>query len=180
MVASIMRSLYLPSLSKIGDRTAATNRLTIWALLECYLVIITASIPCIRSLVMDSVRHIMSSSRSTSVRDADSNGKRSRQNTWGDYASSWNYPVGGDDLEGRRHILGDVELGRVDRGRVDCGRVDRGQVDRGRVDRGHLDYGRIDYGRVKYGRVEYSRVSHARVSKLMEVSVAAEAIPKWI
>ncbi|PYI07739.1 hypothetical protein BO78DRAFT_406280 [Aspergillus sclerotiicarbonarius CBS 121057] len=133
MIASIMRALYLPSLSNLGDRTAATNRLTIWALLECYIVITTASIPCIRSLVMDSVRHIISSSRAGSARDADS--KRTKQSTWGDYAPSWNYPPGGEDLEGRRHILSDVELVRV------------------------------DYG---------------RASKLMEVSVAAEAIPKWI
>ncbi|RAK95278.1 uncharacterized protein BO80DRAFT_487265 [Aspergillus ibericus CBS 121593] len=133
MVASIMRALYLPSLSDLGDRTVATNRLTIWALLECYIVITTASIPCIRSLVVHSVRHVISHSRTSSGRDIDS--KRSRQNTWGDYSSSWNYPVAAADLEGRRHILSDVELVRID---------------------------------------------HGRASKLMEVSVAAEAIPKWI
>ncbi|PWY88110.1 hypothetical protein BO94DRAFT_575139 [Aspergillus sclerotioniger CBS 115572] len=163
MVASIMRALYLPSLSKIGDRTAATNRLTIWALLECYLVIITASIPCIRSLVVDSVRHIISSGRSTSVRDPDSTPKHSRQNTWGD-STSWNYPVG-DDVEGRRHILSEVELGRLGRARADSGRV---------------EYGHVGYGRVDYCRVDRNRFNSTRISKLMEVSVAAEAIPKWI
>ncbi|GLA29625.1 hypothetical protein AnigIFM63326_007533 [Aspergillus niger] len=134
MVGSIMRIISLPSLSIIDDQSAATNRLTIWSLLECYLVITTASIPCIRTLVMDSVRLLVNSSRSRSGREADT--RRTRQNTWGDYPISRSYRVAvGDDVEDRRHMLGDVELGR-------------------------------------YG--------HSGISKLVEVTVAEEAIPKWI
>ncbi|BCS03213.1 uncharacterized protein AKAW2_70091A [Aspergillus luchuensis] len=134
MVGSIMRIINLPSLSIIDDESAATNRLTIWALLECYLVITTASIPCIRTLVLDSVRLLVNSSRSRSHREADS--RRTMQNTWGDYHISRSHRVAvGDDVEDRRHILGDVELGRY---------------------------------------------SHTGISKLVEVTVAEESIPKWI
>ncbi|GKZ22823.1 hypothetical protein AbraIFM66951_004947 [Aspergillus brasiliensis] len=134
MVASIMRMISLSSLSIMDDQSAATNRLTIWALLECYLVITTASIPCIRTLVLDSVRLLVNSTRSRSGRDAESRG--TKQNTWGDCPISRSYRVAvGDDLEDRRHMLSDVELGR---------------------------YG--DHG----------------ISKLIEVTVAEEAIPKWI
>ncbi|PWY73699.1 hypothetical protein BO70DRAFT_320059 [Aspergillus heteromorphus CBS 117.55] len=56
MIASIMRIVYLTTISERGDQTAVTVRLTRWALTECYLVIVTASLPCIRSLIIDSVR----------------------------------------------------------------------------------------------------------------------------
>ncbi|PYH91194.1 hypothetical protein BO71DRAFT_401584 [Aspergillus ellipticus CBS 707.79] len=64
MIASIMRIFYLKTISERGDQTAATVSLTRWALVECYLVIITASIPCIRSLIIHSVQNISSESRS--------------------------------------------------------------------------------------------------------------------
>ncbi|PYH63317.1 uncharacterized protein BO88DRAFT_376536 [Aspergillus vadensis CBS 113365] len=60
MVASIMRIVHLESIAERGDPTAATVQLTRWALAECYLVIITASMPCIRSLIIASVRNISS------------------------------------------------------------------------------------------------------------------------
>ncbi|BCS15161.1 hypothetical protein ALUC_70394A [Aspergillus luchuensis] len=67
MVASIMRIVHLGSIAERGDPTAVTVQLTRWALAECYLVIITASMPCIRSLVIASVRNISSGNRSRVV-----------------------------------------------------------------------------------------------------------------
>ncbi|PYI05847.1 hypothetical protein BO78DRAFT_316966 [Aspergillus sclerotiicarbonarius CBS 121057] len=64
MVASIMRIVYVDSIAERGDQTAATVALSRWALAECYLVIVTASIPCIRSLLIASVRIIHSNNRS--------------------------------------------------------------------------------------------------------------------
>ncbi|OOF96531.1 hypothetical protein ASPCADRAFT_396098 [Aspergillus carbonarius ITEM 5010] len=64
MVASIMRVVYVDSIAERGDQTAATVKLSRWALAECYLVIVTASIPCIRSLILASVRNIHSDNRS--------------------------------------------------------------------------------------------------------------------
>ena len=59
-----MRVVYVDSIAERGDQTAATVKLSRWALAECYLVIVTASIPCIRSLILASVRNIHSDNRS--------------------------------------------------------------------------------------------------------------------
>ncbi|GKZ62179.1 hypothetical protein AnigIFM49718_009257 [Aspergillus niger] len=67
MVASVMRIVNLGSVAERGDQTAATVKLTRWALAECYLVIVTASMPCIRSLIIASVRNISSGNRSRVV-----------------------------------------------------------------------------------------------------------------
>ncbi|OJJ71859.1 hypothetical protein ASPBRDRAFT_126371 [Aspergillus brasiliensis CBS 101740] len=109
MVASIMRIVHLRSIAERGDQTAATVKLTRWALTECYLVIVTASMPCIRSLVIASVRKISSGNRSRVV---GSQYKINLPIPSGAESSTW---AGAQPPHGRGYVLGSypIELERV-------------------------------------------------------------------
>lgn len=63
-VGSIMKAVYLKEILT-WDGTANAIELTCWAMIECYLVIITASVPCLRSLVISSVRQLFASDKSS-------------------------------------------------------------------------------------------------------------------
>ncbi|KAJ5426806.1 hypothetical protein N7465_001876 [Penicillium sp. CMV-2018d] len=63
-VAAIMKAVYLSSILT-WDGTANAIDLTCWAMIECYLVIITATVPCLRSLVVSSVRQLFASDKSS-------------------------------------------------------------------------------------------------------------------
>ncbi|QQK42525.1 integral membrane protein [Penicillium digitatum] len=63
-IGAIMKAVYLQEILT-WDGTANAIKLTCWAMIECYLVIITASVPCLRSLVVSSVRQMFASDKST-------------------------------------------------------------------------------------------------------------------
>ncbi|OQD87370.1 hypothetical protein PENSOL_c079G11799 [Penicillium solitum] len=63
-VGAIMKAVYLKEILT-WDGTANAIDLTCWAMIECYLVIITASVPCLRSLAVSSVRQLFASDKSS-------------------------------------------------------------------------------------------------------------------
>ncbi|KAJ5931505.1 hypothetical protein N7516_005994 [Penicillium verrucosum] len=63
-VGAIMKAVYLKQILT-WDGTANAIELTCWAMIECYLVIITASVPCVRSLAISSVRQLFASDKSS-------------------------------------------------------------------------------------------------------------------
>ncbi|KAJ5608245.1 hypothetical protein N7537_004864 [Penicillium hordei] len=63
-VGAIMKAVYLRQILT-WDSTANAIELTCWAMIECYLVIISASVPCLRSLVISSVRQLFASDKSS-------------------------------------------------------------------------------------------------------------------
>lgn len=62
------------------DGTANAIELTCWSMIECYIVIITASVPCLRSLVVSSVRQLFASDKSSSFPITTSYRKRTTTN----------------------------------------------------------------------------------------------------
>jgi hypothetical protein len=64
MLASLVKTIYLPEIAHFEDPTFTPVNLARWGFVETYVVIITASIPCLRSLVVSSMR-IMSSDKSS-------------------------------------------------------------------------------------------------------------------
>ncbi|KAJ5271239.1 hypothetical protein N7505_006997 [Penicillium chrysogenum] len=65
-VGAIMKAVYLKQILT-WDGTANAIHLTCWAMIECYLVIISASVPCLRSLVVSSVRQLFASDKSSTL-----------------------------------------------------------------------------------------------------------------
>ncbi|CAG8905418.1 unnamed protein product [Penicillium egyptiacum] len=63
-IGAIMKAVYLKQILT-WDGTANAIDLTCWAMIECYLVIIAASVPCLRSLVVSSVRQLFASDKSS-------------------------------------------------------------------------------------------------------------------
>lgn len=66
MIASLIKTVFLPEIAHFNDPTFTPINLARWGYVETYVVIITASIPCIRSLVVSSVRGLSSSKESNS------------------------------------------------------------------------------------------------------------------
>lgn len=60
MVATIMKATYLEQIISWGGMARAID-LTCWGMIESYLVIITASIPCLRSFIISSARQLFAS-----------------------------------------------------------------------------------------------------------------------
>jgi hypothetical protein len=64
MLASLVKTIYLPEIAHFEDPTFTTVNLARWGFVETYVVIITASIPCLRSLIISSMR-VMPSNKSS-------------------------------------------------------------------------------------------------------------------
>ncbi|KAE8419140.1 hypothetical protein BDV36DRAFT_252693 [Aspergillus pseudocaelatus] len=75
MVATIMKATYLEQIITWGS-TARAIDLTCWAMIESYLVIITASIPCLRSFTISSARQLFASDHSGTFHLTSSSRKR--------------------------------------------------------------------------------------------------------
>ncbi|KAJ5588281.1 hypothetical protein N7537_010959 [Penicillium hordei] len=65
-VGAIMKTVYLKQILTWVSAANGIN-LTCWAMIECYLVIISASVPCLRSLVVSSVRQFFASDKSSTL-----------------------------------------------------------------------------------------------------------------
>ncbi|KXG51205.1 uncharacterized protein PGRI_067770 [Penicillium griseofulvum] len=78
-VGAIMKAVYLKQILT-WDGTANAIYLTCWAMIECYLVIISASVPCLRSLVVSSVRQLFASDKSSTFPFTSSYRKKSTTN----------------------------------------------------------------------------------------------------
>ncbi|KAK6839025.1 hypothetical protein RU639_000830 [Aspergillus parasiticus] len=70
MVAAIMKATYLEQIITYGSTA------TCWAMIESYLVIITASIPCLRSFIVSSARQLFASDHSGTFHLTSSSRKR--------------------------------------------------------------------------------------------------------
>ncbi|KAJ5437264.1 hypothetical protein N7445_005808, partial [Penicillium cf. griseofulvum] len=64
-IAAIMKAVYLKQILT-WDGIANALYLTCWSMIENYLVIISASVPCLRSLAISSVRQLFASDKSSS------------------------------------------------------------------------------------------------------------------
>ncbi|KAJ5405818.1 hypothetical protein N7465_007102 [Penicillium sp. CMV-2018d] len=81
-VGAIMKTVYLKQILTWASAAKAIQ-LTSWGMIECYLVIISASVPCLRSLVVSSVRQLFASDKSSTLPFTSSYRKRtaSQQHT---------------------------------------------------------------------------------------------------
>ncbi|KAJ6113990.1 hypothetical protein N7523_007307 [Penicillium sp. IBT 18751x] len=106
MVASIVKTTKLntlPSITNLG--TAGGLELIRWGYIENAIIIITSSIPCIRPLIISSVRKISSATRSYELSGPFTNNRRTDQ--YGNTNASRRVR--------RSHKSRDMELGSVDR-----------------------------------------------------------------
>ena len=115
MVASLIKTIHLPEISYFSDPTYTPVNLARWGFVETYVVIITASIPCIRSLVVSSIKVLTSNNKSSNDRTYELSSRYTAKSARKSVVPSMNRRRPDSKLHGTHHTRhNDPENGSMD------------------------------------------------------------------